>query len=266
MGSELSVTSTVGKGSTFAFTLLLAVIDPVNRALANPVLDLAGYTGPHQIALVVDDGAENRAVLSAMLTLLNFTVIEAANGQAALVQAQACQPKVIFVDLVMPIMDGFTTAAQLRQLPALQDATIVAVSAGAFTLDQTHSLLVGCNAFLPKPIRWEQLTQLLVQYVNLPWHFEPSAIRVNKGANFVPTQPEELWSASLNEAKDALREAALLGDMRAVIDAAQQVAAREPQFAPIAGELERLANDFQEKAIIGLLKECGLIPLRPKYQ
>lgn len=259
MGSDLRVTSTVGEGSTFSFLLNLALVEQTDPSIANSMLSLVGYADPQQLALVVDDGAENRAVLSSMLKLLNFVVVEAASGQEALAHAKTHQPKVIFMDLVMPMMDGFAATAALRRLPTMQDVVIIAVSASAFTTDQAHSLVVGCNAFLPKPIQWEQLTQLLIQHVDLPWHFALPQVNINGGAGIVSDQVEELSHQSLAEARAALREAALLGDMRAVADSAQQIAALEPQFVATADGLKRLANDFQEKAIIVVLQEEGLI-------
>ena len=78
---------------------------------------------------MVDDVAENRAVVVEMLGPLGFEMVEAVNGREGLKKAQALRPDLILMDIVMPEMDGLEATRRLRRLRALKDVPIIAVSA-----------------------------------------------------------------------------------------------------------------------------------------
>jgi signal transduction histidine kinase/ActR/RegA family two-component response regulator len=170
MGSELHLRSTLGQGSTFWFDLAFQRVEAPPRQ-AMPVRTLAGYEGPRQTVLVVDDEPRNRMMLQDMLEVLGFAVILAANGQEALTQAKAFHPCLILMDHVMPRLTGVDAVKAIRQEPTLQDVVIFIVSASAFESDQARSMAAGCNAFLPKPVSWRRLNVLLEQHLPLQWRY-----------------------------------------------------------------------------------------------
>lgn len=163
MGSTLQWQSEVGQGSTFRFDLTLPLVAP--SAVQPAARLLAGDHGPRQLALIVDDEAHNRRVLAAMLETAGFQVIAASDGAVA--QAQIHQPRLICLDLMMPVMNGFAALLAIRQLPALADSVIIAVSASTFVADQERCLAAGFDAFLPKPVDWQRLNALLVEQLDL---------------------------------------------------------------------------------------------------
>jgi len=117
MGGTLTLTSALNEGSTFAFTLPLEPLAVVSAPSA-PAVAVTGYTGPRKRLLVVDDIAVNRSLLVDLLTPLGFEIITAASGKDALAFVPDFAPHLIFLDLRMPDMDGFTLAKKLRALPA----------------------------------------------------------------------------------------------------------------------------------------------------
>jgi len=172
MGGELKVESTPGQGSKFWFELDLMTVDQWQEQSQTKTRDIVGYVGDRRKVLVVDERAENRAVLVQLLQPLGFEMAEANNGQEALERAEVFQPDIIFMDLVMPVMDGFEATRQLRRSPNFHHTIIIAASASAFEHDQQTSLNVGCDAFLSKPIRFNQLLKILETYLNLEWQYE----------------------------------------------------------------------------------------------
>ena len=122
-------------------------------------------------SLVVDDVAENRAVVVDMLGQIGFQMVEAASGGEGLEQAQALRPDLILMDIVMPEMGGLEAARRLRQLPAQKEVPIIAVSASTSGGDQESSLAAGMNAFQPKPIDFGLLLAQIASLLKLDWTY-----------------------------------------------------------------------------------------------
>lgn len=182
MGSHLQVTSTVDEGSTFWFDLPVTLPEPITDwggNTANPqsaagsavyeASTLHAYGGPRQTALIVDDNAVNLTVLSDMLRMMGFTVLQAENGRVGVDMAIEHQPTVILLDLVMLEMGGMATVRAMRAIPSLQETVILAVSASVFESDVLTCIEAGFNDFLPKPIKLQQLYQMLKKHLELDW-------------------------------------------------------------------------------------------------
>ncbi|WP_088279629.1 bifunctional diguanylate cyclase/phosphodiesterase [Ideonella sp. A 288] len=107
--------------------------------------------------LVVDDDAGGRRLTRATLTKVGFSVREAGDGQAALEAIQAEMPDLVLLDVSMPVMDGFTACAQLRQMPGGDRVPVVMMTG----LDDTQSIdrafEAGATDFITKPINWAVL-------------------------------------------------------------------------------------------------------------
>ncbi|TAF36114.1 MAG: response regulator [Oscillatoriales cyanobacterium] len=178
MGSELKVESTLGRGSIFWFELdLLAVDSPETKKKYSEKL-IKGFKGTNKKLLVADDQWENRSVLIHLLEPLGFEIIEAADGQDCLNKSLEFQPDCILIDLVMPVMDGFEAMRQIRKLPALKNVVAIGTSASIMEVEKQGSLAAGCNAFLPKPIRAEELLNCLQVHLELEWIYENMNIQI----------------------------------------------------------------------------------------
>ena len=93
----------------------------------------------------------------ALLEQLGFETITAADGLEALEHIGQAQPDLVLMDACMPRLDGRTTTLRLRAAPATATLPVVMVSANATPANRQESLAAGANAFLAKPIRFEQL-------------------------------------------------------------------------------------------------------------
>ncbi len=109
--------------------------------------------------LVVEDDQEIRETLGEILEDNGYEVTLASNGAHALLELVRVRPTAILLDLMMPVMDGWALRARLEADGALRDIPIVVVSADGNVRDKAAA--VGARAFLRKPIRIEDLLQIL---------------------------------------------------------------------------------------------------------
>jgi CheY-like chemotaxis protein len=126
-----------------------------------------GVSGGRRRLLVVDDAEEGRALLRDLLTPLGFEVHEACAGRAAISEAARIKPDAILMDMRMPELHGFAAARELRAMPELAHAKIIAISASAFEHHRARCLAVGADDFLAKPFRREKLLHLLSTHLGL---------------------------------------------------------------------------------------------------
>lgn len=104
--------------------------------------------------LVVEDNLDNRRILVYRLKRIGeFDIVEASNGEEALAIVQSsAPPDLIFMDLKMPVMDGWEATKKIRQLQFGRDIPIIALTAQAMAGDEQKALAAGCDDYLAKPI------------------------------------------------------------------------------------------------------------------
>ena len=109
--------------------------------------------------LLVDDAADSRYLLSALLATCPFEVIIAHNGQEALELACKYQPAFILLDIQMPGMNGYKVASELRKTFPPNEMQIIAVS--AHPEDKAALLEAGIDSYMPKPVSVDALKRIL---------------------------------------------------------------------------------------------------------
>ncbi|WP_341738515.1 AAA family ATPase [Microcoleus sp. CAWBG640] len=256
MGGELKVESTLGQGSIFWFELELAEVNLDTDNDCFPQI-ITGFKGASKTILVADDKWENRSVLVNLLEPLGFETIEAIDGQDCLNKAQEFQPDCILIDLVMPVMDGFEAVRQLRKLPQLQDAIAIGTSASVYEAEKQESLAAGCNAFLSKPIRVEELLDCLQVHLGLEWIYEESENRisdseVSQGSSKIPTQ--EMIAPEPTEIA-ILFDLAMMGDLAGIQTQAEKLEKLDVKYVPFANYLTQLARGFEEEKILEFVQK-----------
>ncbi|TMH11647.1 MAG: PAS domain S-box protein [Betaproteobacteria bacterium] len=181
MGSDITVDSTPGVGSAFAFELMLPVVETAAVSTSRSRV-VTGYEGPRKKVLVADDIAENRALVVDFLRMLDFATAEAANGVAALIEARAFVPDLILMDNVMPLMGGVEATRRLREDRDFDAVPIIAVSASASQTDRERSLAAGVNAFLHKPVDFDELLKAMQSLLRVTWTYRDVAARADGAA------------------------------------------------------------------------------------
>jgi CheY-like chemotaxis protein len=168
MGGNISVTSTVGVGSTFSFSIVGQAIVNNPEAIApnlndKKILSRLDQSFANQYPfriLVVEDNPVNQEILLLMLGKLGYTPQASSNGIEALTNLVEQSYDVIIIDIEMPIMDGLTASRKIRQLPN-RTPWIVGLSANAFTESREIALAAGMNDYLTKPLQVEGLIAAL---------------------------------------------------------------------------------------------------------
>ncbi|MGN1313861.1 MAG: response regulator [Lachnospiraceae bacterium] len=173
MRSKLGVESTYGKGSRFFFSLEQQIVDstPVGsleKRLVQQPTDysyMSAFTAPEAKILVVDDNYTNLKVLVNLLKYTRVNVDVADGGKTCLDMVRKNQYDLIFLDHMMPEMDGIET---LHRLKALEDnqssqAPVVALTANAITGAKEMYLAEGFDAFLSKPVNPDKLEQMILR-------------------------------------------------------------------------------------------------------
>ncbi len=104
--------------------------------------------------LVVEDNLDNRRILVYRLKRIGeFEILEASNGEEALAIVQRDEPPdLVFMDLKMPVMDGWEATRQIRKLEGGEKIPIIALTAQAMAGDEQKALAAGCDDYLAKPI------------------------------------------------------------------------------------------------------------------
>jgi two-component system, cell cycle response regulator DivK len=104
--------------------------------------------------LVVEDNLDNRRILVYRLKRIGeFEIIEASNGEEALSVVQTPPPPdLIFMDLKMPVIDGWEATKRIRALEVGRTIPIIALTAQAMAGDEQKALAAGCDDYLAKPI------------------------------------------------------------------------------------------------------------------
>ncbi len=107
--------------------------------------------GKKKKILVVDDQLDIVNLIRISLEMMDFEVLQALNGEAALKMIRANQPDLVLLDIMMPGMDGLTVCRSVRKDPKTMDIPIIMLTAKGASIDQEEARLAGSNGYIIKP-------------------------------------------------------------------------------------------------------------------
>ena len=167
MGGKLEVKSEYGVGSEFFFTIEQKLVAEETKEESSGEKMLRNFIAPEAKILIVDDNAINRIVASGLLAPFQMQIDMAENGKMALAMIQEKKYDLVFMDHIMPDMDGIETTRNIRALDGTyyKNLPIIALTADAMTESQKLFKEASMNGFVAKPIDMVQITRVLLQWL-----------------------------------------------------------------------------------------------------
>jgi two-component system cell cycle response regulator DivK len=107
--------------------------------------------------LVIEDNAANMKLASLLLRIAGHTVLCAVDAETGLKMASSLSPDLILMDIQLPGIDGLAATALLKHDPVTAAIPIVALTAMAMSTDKEKSIAAGCDGYIAKPVRYEEL-------------------------------------------------------------------------------------------------------------
>jgi CheY-like chemotaxis protein len=253
MGGSISVTSAIGRGTTFRFGI------PVREGRAEQVKPkepkqrvLRLKPGRDEIrVLIADDRETNRRLLSQLLVPAGFATREALDGEEAVRAAREWKPRVVLMDMTMPVMDGYEATRLLKADPDLKGTAIIAVTASAFEEDRQRILAAGADGYLSKPFKKEDLFEQIRQLAGAEYLYEDDggAEPLRHGTEDTAALQRTVASLPADRIR-RIRDAVESADMDLFHELIGELAADHPEFAARTREM---ASRYEYEALLELL-------------
>lgn len=247
LGGEVTVSSEVGRGSSFRLQILLP--EPMVAPAGAPTGDrVTGYSGDRKTILVIDDNSSQLNVVQHLLRPLDFIVFAATGGAEGLALAKHCTPDLVLLDIQMPGSSGWEVAAQLR---AAFGGTlrIVMVSANAHEYRAGGDGQSHHDAFLSKPVDLDALLDMVGRQLGIDW--------VASGDGQVGRKASQSPGALPPAAEPylvSLRHHVRTGHVRGIEKLLAELEAEVPDSAGAVAEMRRQLDDFDLR---GLARRLG---------
>lgn len=254
MGGNISVESELGRGTTFYFDIQAQAI---NNAIANDlenephkrhVIALAPHQSTYKI-LIVDDKEINRQLLVKLLSPLGFELKEAANGQEAIAVWDQWEPHLIWMDMRMPVMDGYEATKYIKATTKGNATAVIALTASVLEEEKAIVLSAGCDDFLRKPFKEQTIFDALHKHLGVQFVYEDLEAITNHSS--IKNSPSINLAIMGEEWRSQLYVAAIEADGNYIMELLQKIPPTESHTAKF---LENLARQFDFDEIVELVK------------
>ena len=260
MGGDITISSIPGLGSKFTFDIEIRLVDPIDVKMVKPHKKVIGLAPdqPEYRILVVDDRADNCLVIVRLLSPLGILVREARNGQEAIAVWEDWQPHLIWMDMQMPVMDGYEATRQIKAHPLGKQTAIVALTASVFEEERQTILAAGCDDFIRKPFEANILFTKMEELLGVRYIYEEPV----EGSL---ENKSEISGDSMNQSVESQLLEMPIEWVQKIYDAAheccddkiiQLIEEMPREFATAAQILTNLVHDFLFDDIIDLAKSA----------
>ena len=172
MGGTIRVSSTLGTGSTFAFDIQAELAPSTVDILAPKQVKFLALEQDNYRIAVVDDRGNNRLALVKLLESVGFHPRTATNGLEAIALWQDWQPDLIWMDMRMPVMDGYEATRQIKNQSNVKETVIIAITASAFEEQREKIIDAGCDDFVAKPFTEQAIFDKLIQHLGIKFIYQ----------------------------------------------------------------------------------------------
>src|SRR5215831_100201 len=252
MGGDIMVSSVEGRGTTFCFEV------PMERAATvvhleegHRVIGIQSGREPVRV-LIVDDQQDNREWLTKLLASIGFSVKEAGNGSDAIRKWKEWGPRLILMDVHMPVMDGLEAARSIRSDPSGMPTKIIALTAGALDEDKRAVFLSGIDDFVSKPCREDDLLEKIAHHLGISYRYAQRTAQLQQQETSEVELSAERLSSLPPPLIEQLRQATLDGDKCSLDDLVLAIRARGDQVA--ADGIQALADRYEYDTLMELLE------------
>ncbi|CBN58740.1 MULTISPECIES: response regulator [Kamptonema] len=262
MGGDIAVRSILKWGTAFTFDIPVIMVEARDIQTSQPQQKVIGLAPnqPNYRILVVEDRYENRLLLVALIRAIGFEVCEAENGREAIELWSNWEPHLIWMDMRMPVMDGYEATKYIKDKEHLrgQKTVIIGITASAFEEERSQVLSAGCDDFVRKPFRDEAILEMMAKHLEVSYLYQehPESNDMLLSGQLISEIGEVLtmeamalmpknWTAELQQAATEL-------DEKQIFILLNQVREEYPQ---IISALEHLVNNFRFDLIVDLIQE-----------
>ncbi len=250
MGGDITVKSEVGKGSIFHLELDF-------KERKEPILKkTAGYsriTGleenqPVYKILIADDEPANRTLLKELLIKTGFEVEEASNGREAVEKVKTSRPDLVFMDMRMPVMDGYEAMREIKSLENSAHVPVIAVTASAFSENKKKMLETGMDGYIRKPYKFHEIYDIIQSFLGVRFKYRKDTA----GASEITRRVEKEALAKLpDDIAGRMLGAALRADLDLLLEIIGEVSGISPD---LSASLQELAKRYRYDELIKLLQ------------
>lgn len=253
MGGDIEFESRLGVGTTFTVEVevSLAPVHEIPQSHSQQRAIALAPNQPEYRILVVEDRWESRHLLVQLLKHIGFAVCEACNGKEAIAIWETWQPHLIWMDMRMPVMDGYEATKYIKSHLKGQATAIIALTASALEEERAIVLSAGCDDFTRKPWREEVILGKMSQYLGVHYIYEPlTPVNPSQPSSTLNWQEMQAQLRQIDAAWIAqLHEAAMVADSE-WID--RLIAELPPDFDLAIQGLAQLAHNFRCDRIMEL--------------
>jgi CheY-like chemotaxis protein len=256
MGGEMSVGSAVGKGTNFKFDIQVIAVDSADIESPKPTRNVIALelNQPTYRILIVDDKPLNRQLLIKLLNPLGFELKEATNGQEAIEIWDCWEPHLIWMDMRMPVMDGYEATQYIKSTIKGQATAIIALTASVLEEERAVILSAGCDDFMRKPFREADIFDAMHKHIGVRYIYEDrgqaNLLAIKEGdrtmtaADFVKL-PESLVTH--------LKLAILNADIDLIDSLIEQIRLKD---AVTAGAIANCIENFEYDKVLKLISQA----------
>lgn len=255
MGGNITVESQVGKGSKFRLEIPITeakASDRRNKSETRNVVGLQPDQGEIKI-LIADDNGANRELLENLLKGAGFVTKSVSNGEEALTEYRRWNPRLIALDMRMPVIDGFEVIRTIREKETDERIPIIAITASAFEELKEDIYRAGATEYVRKPFNEHEIFEAIKSCLNVRYIYEDAK---SDGKTEISDEHTLTAIADIPEPlAGKMLQATLSADLDQLLEYIVQLSGKWPQ---LAAKLRDMAENFRYDELIAVFRERSL--------